>query len=242
MLARLPASYRGPALPAGSRFIGLRVLINGKFRPEGLTHSSRLSIGETGRNTSRTSENTYDGWWPADNLDALEVGGYFPIFAWRYPAPVISRCGARIRWNSNLGYLPLSPLDAARDRTTGKVGIYFTDFFGVDRATLETYGAFNVSLVNDLPLFIDPFLLFDSPKPEYQLLHAEIIDYLKFLRDVSAAGNLTKAHVDQWFRFAEVKQNWLGFSRSGNSGNGLGERFAATLHRNLHLVFRDFGS
>lgn len=122
------------------------------------------------------------------------------------------------------------------------VGIYFTDFFGVDRAALEAYGAFNVSLVNDLPLFVDPFLLFDSPKPEYQALHAEIIDYLKFLRDVSATGNLTKAHVDQWFRFSEVKQNWLGFGRSGNSGNGLGERFAGTLHRNLHLVFRDFGA
>ncbi|WP_297900559.1 hypothetical protein [Metallibacterium sp.] len=132
--------------------------------------------------------------------------------------------------------------DVAGDQTAGRVGIYFTDFFGVDRAALETYGAFNVSLVNDLPLFIDPFLLFDSPKPEYQALHAEIIDYLKFLRDVSVTGKLTKTDVDQWFRFAEVKQNWLGFSRSGNSGNGLGERFAGTLHRNLNLVFRNFGA
>lgn len=132
--------------------------------------------------------------------------------------------------------------DVAKDRTADRVGIYFTDFFGVDRDVLETYGAFNISLVNDLPLFIDPFLLFDSPKPKYQALHAEIIDYLKFLRDVSATGNLTKTHVDQWFRFAEVKQNWLGFSRSGNSGNGLGERFAGALHRNLHLVFRNFGA
>lgn len=136
----------------------------------------------------------------------------------------------------------MNPLDATQDRTADRVGIYFTDFFGIDRAALEAYGAFNVSLVNDLPLFIDPFLLFDSSKPEYQALHAEIIDYLKFLRDVAATGNLTKAHVDQWFRFAEVKQNWLGFSRSGNSGNGLGERFAGTLHRNLHQVFRDFGA
>ena len=122
-----------------------------------------------------------------------------------------------------------------------KVGIYFTDFFDVDRSVLEDYGAFNVSLVNDLPLFIDPFLLFDSAKPEYQRLHAEIIDYLKFLRDVSSAESLTKAHVNQWFRFGEVKQNWLGFSRSGNSGSGLGERFANALHHNLHLVFQNFG-
>jgi len=136
----------------------------------------------------------------------------------------------------------LDPLHGASDKKAARVGIYFSDFFDIDRATLETYGAFNISLVNDLPLFIDPFLLFDSPKPEYQALHAEIIDYLKFLRDVSGTGNLTQAHVDEWFRFAEVRQNWLGFSRSGNSGNGLGGRFAATLHRNSHLVFRDFGA
>ncbi|MBN8728111.1 MAG: hypothetical protein J0H15_10495 [Xanthomonadales bacterium] len=132
--------------------------------------------------------------------------------------------------------------EAASTQHSGSVGIYFTDFFGVDRSVLEDYGAFNVSLVNDLPLFIDPFLLFDSQKPEYQALHAEIIDYLKFLRDVAATGKLSAAHVDQWFRFAEVKQNWLGFSRSGNRGSGLGQQFAKALHRNLHLVFRNFGA
>ena len=37
--------------------------------------------------------------------------------------------------------------------------IYFSDFFQVSPDILEKYGAFNVSLINDLPLFIDPFLL-----------------------------------------------------------------------------------
>jgi hypothetical protein len=32
--------------------------------------------------------------------------------------------------------------------------------------------------VSDLPLFIDPFLLFNSDKPEYRRLHDSIIDYL----------------------------------------------------------------
>lgn len=129
-----------------------------------------------------------------------------------------------------------------RINAAGRVGIYFSDFFEVDKAVLESYGAFNVSLVNDLPLFIDPFLLFDSKNAVYQGLHEQIIDYLKFLRDVSATGSLTQAHIDQWFRFGEVKQNWLGFSRSGNKGNGLGAKFANTLHKNLHHVFRDFGT
>ena len=43
--------------------------------------------------------------------------------------------------------------------------------------TLDQYGAFNIALVNDLPLFIDPFLLFDSQDEKYRTLHDEIIKY-----------------------------------------------------------------
>lgn len=60
-----------------------------------------------------------------------------------------------------------------------KVKIHFTDFFSVSEEALERHGAFNVSLINDLPLFIDPFLLFDSTNPEYQELHDQIIRYVK---------------------------------------------------------------
>jgi hypothetical protein len=81
--------------------------------------------------------------------------------------------------------------------------IYFTDFFGVDPQVLEKYGAFNISLINDLPLFIDPFLLFDSDKPEYNTLHDEIIQYVKFLRDVSVDTTISGGHVGQWFLFPE---------------------------------------
>ena len=45
--------------------------------------------------------------------------------------------------------------------------IYFSDFFDVPSKTIEDYGAFNISLLSDLPLFIDPFLLFNSKNPEY---------------------------------------------------------------------------
>ena len=99
------------------------------------------------------------------------------------------------------------------------LGIYFTDFFMVGTDVLEAYGAFNVSLVNDLPLFIDPFLLFDSDKPAYRQLHSQYITYVKFLRDLSVREDgLDQTHIDQWFRFPEVKENWLGlqgFSRRG---------------------------
>lgn len=119
--------------------------------------------------------------------------------------------------------------------------IHFTDFFQVQPEVLEEYGAFNVSLINDLPLFIDPFLLFNSEKEEYQRLHDQIIEYLRFLRDKSAAGAIDKGLLKSWFTFSEVKQNWLGYSESGNSGSGLGPTFARELNRNLNTFFTDFG-
>lgn len=119
--------------------------------------------------------------------------------------------------------------------------IYFTDFFGVDPGVLEAYGAFNVSLVNDLPLFIDPFLLFDSEDETYQRLHQDIIRYVRFLRDRSVETILPPRMVEEWFHFPEVRQNWLGFSKSGNGGSGLGGKFAHALHKNLHSAFRTFG-
>ena len=119
--------------------------------------------------------------------------------------------------------------------------VYFSDFFGVDPADIEGYGAFNVSLINDLPLFVDPFLLFNSKKTEYQELHAEIIRYVRFLRDKSVAGQVSEGLLTAWFMFKEVKQNWLGFSKSGNSGSGLGAEFAIALNENLRTVFASFG-
>lgn len=120
--------------------------------------------------------------------------------------------------------------------------IYFSDFFGIDPRVVDGYGAFNISLINDLPLFIDPFLLFDSEEAKYQALHDDIISYLKFLRDRSVEGELSEGSLSHWFLFKEVKQNWLGFSRTGNAGTGLGKDFGKSLSRNLKTVFREFGN
>jgi hypothetical protein len=119
--------------------------------------------------------------------------------------------------------------------------IYFSDFFEVPPETLEDYGAFNISLVTDLPLFIDPFLLFNSDNEEYQQLHEEIVKYVKFLRDRSVDLTLDKGLISAWYTFPEIKQNWLGFSQKDNRGRGLGPAFAAALHKNLHEVFSNFG-
>ena len=108
--------------------------------------------------------------------------------------------------------------------------LFFTDIFNMDPQILEEYGAFNVSLINDLPLFIDPFLLFNSEREEYQALHQQIIDYIRFLRDETQRGRISMGLLRGWFTFPEIKQNWLGFSLVGNKGSGLGMDFAPTLH------------
>jgi Caspase domain len=118
---------------------------------------------------------------------------------------------------------------------------YFSDFFEVLPETLEDYGAFNISLVADLPLFIDPFLLFNSHKEEYRKLHDNIIRYLMFLKEKSVAHHIDNGLIKSWYRFPEVKQNWLGFSATGNKGSGLGSKFATALHSNLKNIFRHFG-
>jgi hypothetical protein len=119
--------------------------------------------------------------------------------------------------------------------------IYFSDFFDVDENLIEAYGAVNISLINDLPLFIDPFLLFNSNKQEYKKLHEEIIRYVSFLKEKSESNSVNNGLLFSWFMFSEVKQNWFGYSETGNGGNGLGPDFAKALNRNLRFVFPNFG-
>jgi hypothetical protein len=98
--------------------------------------------------------------------------------------------------------------------------LYFSDYFEADPSDLEKYGAFDISVVTDLPLFIDPLLLFNSDKPKYRALHEEIIEYLVFLRD-EAKSDLNPGLIKAWYTFKEVRQNWLGFTQFGNGGSGL---------------------
>jgi|SRR6266850_1335124 len=121
------------------------------------------------------------------------------------------------------------------------MNLFFSDVFDVKPQTIERYGAFNISLVSDLPLFIDPFLLFNSSKRAYKRLHKNIIKYLAFLRDQARDSNLDSDTVAALYRFPEVKQIWFGFSVDGNRGSGLGAHFAGTLHDNLNKIFKDFG-
>jgi hypothetical protein len=119
--------------------------------------------------------------------------------------------------------------------------LYFSQHFDVDPSCLEDYGALDISVVSDLPLFVDPFLLFNSERPKYQALHDEILKYLIFLRDLAADRDLDDDIIKSLYSFKEVKQNWFGFTLFGNGGAGLGRDFAVALHGALGKMFTDFG-
>lgn len=119
--------------------------------------------------------------------------------------------------------------------------IYFSDFFEINPSNVEDYGAFNISLINDLPLFIDPFLLFGSKKEEYKDLHNVILKYLTFLKQKAELGINEFSQVKSWYLFPEVKQNWFGYSKVGNGGSGLGKKFGEAFSSSIHIVFDDLG-
>ena len=106
---------------------------------------------------------------------------------------------------------------------------------------LEAYGAFDISVVSDLPLFVDPFLLFNSEDPEYQQLHERDPPLPALPARPGRRQDLDPGLIDAWYRFKEVKQNWLGFTLFGNDGAGLGPEFAEALHGALGDILSDFG-
>lgn len=59
--------------------------------------------------------------------------------------------------------------------------MFFSEYFHVNKQQIDSYGAIDINLVCDLPLFIDPMLIFNSSKNEYKVLHEQIIKYFHFL-------------------------------------------------------------
>ncbi|MGH8602115.1 MAG: hypothetical protein ACREXR_04860 [Gammaproteobacteria bacterium] len=123
-----------------------------------------------------------------------------------------------------------------------QIPISFSDFFDVSEEQVDAYGAFNVSMVSDLPLFIDPFLLFHSENAEYRALHDQIVRYVTFLRVHAHLAEKNIGLLKEWYFFPEVRQNWFGYSKVGNGGHGLGKKFADSINSNFRTVLRDFGS
>ena len=90
----------------------------------------------------------------------------------------------------------------------------FSERFKIEKNKLEEYGAIDISLVCDLPLFIDPMLIFNSNKLIYKNLHKSIIKYFHFLAKKSEQ-KLELADIKNWFTFKEVCNNWFGYALEG---------------------------
>ncbi len=118
----------------------------------------------------------------------------------------------------------------------------FTSIFDVTEEKLKDYGAVNISLLNDIPLFIDPFLLFSSEKEDYKYIHKEMLEYLIYVKNNILEGEMPPEELKKLLLFPEVKETWLGFSKCGNGGKGLGKDFGSELYNNIIEIFSNFGN
>ena len=118
--------------------------------------------------------------------------------------------------------------------------MFFSERFQISSELLKEYGAVDISLVCDIPLFIDPMLIFNSEKEIYKNLHKSIIRYFHFLYTKAEQG-LTMKEVSAWFNFSEVPNNWLGYSLVGNKGLALGKEYAKFLYENIAFAISTHG-
>jgi hypothetical protein len=118
--------------------------------------------------------------------------------------------------------------------------LLFNEYFDIDEVKLDKYGALNICLSADLPFFIDPFLLFASEKIAYKKLHKKVVDHLIHLKEVAIESKGVGVNKNL-FSFPEIKQNWLGMSKYGNEGKGLGLKFAASSVKAFNGFYSTFG-
>ena len=121
-----------------------------------------------------------------------------------------------------------------------KLKLLFSDYFDIPTKAVEEYGALDVCINSDLPLFIDPFLLFASEKEEYKRLHEHIVNHLIDLKNIAVLQGTDASY--QIFKFPEIKQNWFGLCQHGNGGKGLGEKFALNLITAFNGFYSEFGN
>ncbi|MCU1249653.1 MAG: hypothetical protein JWQ49_2682 [Edaphobacter sp.] len=88
-------------------------------------------------------------------------------------------------------------------------------------------------LVSDLPLCIDPFLLFKSRDPELRLLHASIVEH--FADGVSAIAKDDELDAKYILDFPEVAEIGFGYGASDKRGSGLGKTLTNLLIGSLKL-------
>lgn len=111
----------------------------------------------------------------------------------------------------------------------------FSDYFKVEKSVIKKYGAVDISLVCDTPLFIDPILIYSNKDEKIRNSYVEIVKYLLFLNSKAQKG-LNDKSIKYYFTFKERRQNWLGLAKNGNKGLALGIDFANELASNIASI------
>lgn len=119
---------------------------------------------------------------------------------------------------------------------SNKIDLSFSDYFNIDPELLKQNNLIDLSIVYDLPLFIDPFLIFASEKQEYKELNEAILKYIEFLYAEASKIRIGSPNFKHLFVFKEIKQNWLGYSTIGNKGCGGSRKMGLALHKNLQKI------
>ena len=83
----------------------------------------------------------------------------------------------------------------------------------------------------DVPVGIDPFLLFKSHDPELRILHDRIIEVFRSGMEWIKAGKEESAR--SIFQFPEVAEIGLGYTRQGKRGSGVGDFLSGLILKTL---------
>lgn len=114
--------------------------------------------------------------------------------------------------------------------------VFFSEYFWIKSDENDQHHFFNIILDADLPVFIDPFLIFCSDRKDYQLLYDWIINYLRFLTHKSI-WKVSRPEFDEYFLFQEVQETHIGYSLQGNPWKWLWRWFWNMLMSNLRSIF-----
>jgi hypothetical protein len=95
----------------------------------------------------------------------------------------------------------------------------FSEAFGV--AISQSEADFVVpDLATDIPVCIDPFLLFKSRDPYFRELHEQLLNVFRHAFDLHGAGD--RASLDRLIDFPEVSSIGFGYTKGRWGGSGLG--------------------
>jgi len=108
------------------------------------------------------------------------------------------------------------------------------DVFGSD-FTQEDVEFAIPRLHEDIPLCVDPFLLWSSEKPEYQELHKRLLEFFHLVSHLVSSGDVTEA-ANLLARCAEHPEIGLGYAGGSKRGSSIGPKLVADIlqaHENV---------